>query len=171
MTHELLTMPYIKRQFGFTLIEVLVTMVILAIGLLGLAGLQLSALKNNTTAYERSQATILAYEIIDRMRANGTTVAGYATALGTAPQSLVVNCQKNTANCTPAQLAQFDVNQWKCSLGAWDGHKDCVGPSTIRLTGGDGGVVLNADGTVTVTIRWEEDRDGNTTSISVTTVI
>ena len=57
-------------QRGATLIEVLVAMLVLSIGLLGLAGMQMTALKSNQSAYYRSQATVLAYDIIDRMRAN-----------------------------------------------------------------------------------------------------
>jgi len=58
-----------QRQTGFTLIEIMVTVVVLAIGLLGLAGLQTAALSFNSTAYQRSQATILSYDIAERMRA------------------------------------------------------------------------------------------------------
>jgi len=59
-----------KKHKGFTLIEVLVSMIVLAIGLLGLAGLQMSSLRNNLSAYHRSQATQLAYDMADRMRTN-----------------------------------------------------------------------------------------------------
>lgn len=62
---------------GFTLIEILVTVIVLSIGLLGLAGLQATSLKFNSTAYQRSQATSLAYDIIDRMRANAPSAAQY----------------------------------------------------------------------------------------------
>ncbi len=59
-----------NRQSGFTLIEVLVTLILMAIGLLGVASMQLYALKNNDSAYLRSQASLYANEIMDRMRAN-----------------------------------------------------------------------------------------------------
>src|SRR5699024_7298926 len=58
------------RMGGLTLIEVLVTMLVLSIGLLGLAGLQALMLYQHHSAYQRSQATILTYDIIDRMRTN-----------------------------------------------------------------------------------------------------
>lgn len=57
------------RQKGVTLIEVLVALLVLSIGLLGLAGLQTIALQHNQAAYMRSQATNLAYDVADRMRA------------------------------------------------------------------------------------------------------
>lgn len=55
-------------QQGFTLVEVLVTVVIMGIGLLGVAGLQLAAMRSNHSALLRTQATIAAYDLIDRMR-------------------------------------------------------------------------------------------------------
>ncbi len=57
-----------KRQSGSTLLEVLVAVVILAFGLLGLAGLQTTSVKSNHSAYLRSQASLLAYDMADRMR-------------------------------------------------------------------------------------------------------
>ena len=57
-----------QKQTGFTLIEILVTVIVLSIGLLGLAGLQAVALKFNSTAYQRSQATVLIYDMIERVR-------------------------------------------------------------------------------------------------------
>ena len=73
------------KQSGFTLLEVLVAMLVLAIGLLGLAGLMTSSMRDNLSASHRTQATWLAYDILDRMRANRTSaIAGsYATTLGT----------------------------------------------------------------------------------------
>lgn len=58
-----------RKQTGSSLLEVLVAMVILAFGLLGLAGLQLNSVKSSHSAYLRSQATLLAYDMADRMRA------------------------------------------------------------------------------------------------------
>ncbi len=62
-----------KQQQGFTLIEVLVAVVVLSIGLLGLAGLQTTGLRNNQSAYYASQAAIYANDIFERMRAKGKT--------------------------------------------------------------------------------------------------
>lgn len=55
---------------GFTLIEILISVVVLAIGLLGMAALQMNGLRNNQSAYFRAQATQLAYDMADRMRTN-----------------------------------------------------------------------------------------------------
>jgi type IV pilus assembly protein PilV len=71
------------RQEGFTLIEVLVAVVILAIGLLGTAGLQVYGLKNIDIAGNHAQATILAHELAERMHMNNSdaSVAGYITPI------------------------------------------------------------------------------------------
>jgi type IV pilus assembly protein PilV len=68
------------RQSGFSLIEVLVAMLVLAIGLLGLAALQTQGVRFNHDAYLRTNATALAYDITDKMRVNRTNAADYVTA-------------------------------------------------------------------------------------------
>lgn len=66
-----------SRQTGSSLLEVLIAVVILAFGLLGLAGLQATSVKSSHSAYQRSQATLLAYDIVDRMRAaRAAAIAG-----------------------------------------------------------------------------------------------
>ena len=70
-----------NKNAGFTLIEVLIAMLVLAVGLLGLAGLQATSLRNNQSAYNRSQATQLAYDIADRMRANSAGIASYTAIM------------------------------------------------------------------------------------------
>lgn len=69
-----------SRQVGVGLIEVLVSLLVLSIGLLGLAALQAQSLRFTTDAYLRSQATVLASDIIDRIRANRDNVAAYVAA-------------------------------------------------------------------------------------------
>lgn len=69
-----------RPQRGFSLIEVLVAMLVLAIGLLGLAALQTQGVRFNHDAYVRSSATTLAYDIVDKMRLNRDNVADYTTA-------------------------------------------------------------------------------------------
>jgi len=99
---------------GFSLIEVLVALLVLSIGLLGLAALQTTSLQYNTGSYFRTQATFLAYDIIDRMRANIAAVVdndnnGYdqPTTTNVSPP---VNC--DTTSCTSAELALYDVKKW-----------------------------------------------------------
>ncbi len=75
------------RQSGVTLIEVLITVVLVSIGLLGLAGLQLTSVRNSSSSNERFIATTLAQDILERMRANRARAIGkvYNLAMGAAP--------------------------------------------------------------------------------------
>ncbi len=65
-----------SRQHGFTLVEVLVTIIIMSVGLLGVVGLQLASMRSNHSAYLRTQATLAAYDLIDRMRADPASFSG-----------------------------------------------------------------------------------------------
>lgn len=151
----------ISRQRGFTLVEVLVTAVLMAVGLLGMASLQLTALRSNHEAYSRSQATQLAYDIADRMRANGAAVAAYLST-ATTPEAAVCTtgddpctaCTTTANSCTAAQLAVNDLYQWNLAL-------------TSTLASGFGRITRTGTGAVnnpfiyTVTVRWDADHDGN----------
>ncbi len=110
----------IKKNEGFTIIEVLITMVILSIGVLGLGLLQLTAMQNTQGGYLRSQATILAYDIIDSMRANvpAVTAGNYALAF-TAATPAAVACYGLAANCTTLQMASSDLNRWRTVLATY----------------------------------------------------
>lgn len=96
-------------QQGFSLIEVLIAMFVIAIGLLGAAGLQLQGLQQLQSSYLRSQATIIAYDMADRMRANPVALASGAYNDPTA--KLTANCL-TIAGCTPAELAEHDFYEW-----------------------------------------------------------
>jgi type IV pilus assembly protein PilV len=146
-----------NKDSGFTLIEVLIATLVLAVGLLGLAGLQAASIKNNQSAYNRSQATQLAYDMADRMRANkneslnpttGNVIAA-STYLTMAPADAVVqaNCA-TTTGCTGAQMAQNDLFQWNAAL-------------TNTLPSGTGTItVVAATRVFTITVNWDDNRDG-----------
>lgn len=103
---------------GFSLIEVLVALLVLSVGLLGLAALQTTGLAFNHQSYERTQAVLQAYDIIDRMRANksgtgGTINATYdSVALGNQP-TVSVDC--TSLPCDGGQLATYDINRWNAA--------------------------------------------------------
>lgn len=110
----------LKQRLGFTLIEVLMALLIMAIGLLGLANLQIISLKNSQSAYNRSQATLIAYDVIDRMRLNSTVTQFYLTTLVgtqlTAIQTQCSQCRDLNAACTPTQIAILDLCEWQLQL-------------------------------------------------------
>ena len=129
-----------RRGRGFTLVEALVALLALSIGLLGVAGLQLSGLRNNLSAAWRSQATYLSYDVIDRIRANRNARTSYRVAFGGVPGA-----------AAGAPVAQNDLAAWKANLAA-------------ALPGGDGSITVNGanDTVVTVRIRWNDERGTGT---------
>lgn len=142
-----------KSNTGFTLIEVLISMIILAIGLLGLAALQTTGLRNNLSAYNRSQATQLAYDIADRMRANiadaellVNSTYIYTTANPVTAVAVQADCMQVANTCTTAQMAQNDLFEWNTNV------------NTI-LPLGDGDIAV-AGSIFTITINWDDNRDG-----------
>lgn len=140
-----------KPQGGFTLIEVLITMVVLALGLLGLAALQAKSLQNNQNSYYRSQATQLAYDIADRLRANQVEAAKATTkySMTVTDAAAKANCS-TTVGCTSIEMAENDFYEWNKEI-------------TDVLPLGAG--FVNRNGSVapiiyTITIEWDDDRDG-----------
>lgn len=108
-----------RQQSGFTMLEVLISMVIIAFGLLGVAGLQAFALKNNQSANLRSAATMLSGDIADRMRANPNAAAfdgSYNQPTLGAYTTAVAAC--GTTGCTATELAQNDLFEWQQRIAA-----------------------------------------------------
>src|SRR4030067_2895045 len=101
-----------RSQGGFSLLEVLIALLVLAVGLLGLAALQNMGLRLNHQSYERTQATILIYDMIDRMRANpaGVVANNYALSMTSTPPTATQDCEVTI--CTSAAMAAYDMNRW-----------------------------------------------------------
>lgn len=134
-------------QAGFSLIEVLVTLVILAFGLLGLAGMQSVGLKNSQGSLVRSKATLFAYDIIDRMRSNCSAALGGDYNIGI-----------SASTPTGSSMAAVDVAQWRNGISS-------------ALPSGTGSVAVNAaSSTVTVVIRWDDSRSTGGNSAQAVTV-
>ena len=148
------------RQRGDSLLELLVAVLVIGVGALGLAKLQMLSAQNNREALQQSMATSLADDMLERLRANPTAV--YAGIDFGAPPPAFVDCRQRS--CTAAQMAAFDVVAWKCALGRWRDQAACVTARKVRLLApeqrqpglpdGDGAVVVDAGGLVTVTVRW-----------------
>ena len=119
-----------SKHRGFSMIEVLVTLVVLSIGLLGLAALQLTSLRSVNSASYRTQATLLIDDIAERMRIN---VAAVDNNDFMAFNSAAIDCTAlpapycgeyyddtdgavAAANCTSSQLAAYDTKTWFCGV-------------------------------------------------------
>lgn len=127
---------------GFTLLEVMVALVVLSVGLLGLAALQTATVRFNQNAFLRTQATNLAYDLADRMRANreAALAGGYDSAYAGTPPAC-------NAAVGAGTVAQQDLSGWRIAL-------------TCMLPLGNGRIQRN-NRTVTISVRWDETR-GNT---------
>jgi type IV pilus assembly protein PilV len=153
----------VSRQRGVTLIELLITMVIVSIGVLGLAGVQILSLKQAREAGQKMVALQAANDLLDRIRVNRN--ADYSWPAGSA--AATANCA--SVACTPAEMAVFDLWLWNCRLGPpSDACKKAFGLSDRdfgRLPGGKG-LVSAASGTYTVTVQWDLT-DSTTQDITV----
>jgi type IV pilus assembly protein PilV len=152
---------------GFTLIEVLVSILILSIGVLGVTALQMRGLDGNRNALLRVQASQLAGDLIQRIEVNGATTYG-PVSLGDVPP-VPTDC--NDSNCTPAQIAQFDTTQWLCSINsiASDGttFPACQGLSiTGVLPLGEASLVMNGD-EYEMKIEWSDIKSSQTRSVEL----
>jgi len=144
---------------GFTLIEALIALVVLSIGLLGLANLQALGLRQNNTAYQRSQATLQAYDMADRMRANLTAVrdGDYDNPTGSAH----AECS-SAAGCTTTQMAEQDFYEWNLA----NAHllRSGTGVVCIDSTPADGTpddpACDDSGQTYAIKVWSDEDRDG-----------
>jgi type IV pilus assembly protein PilV len=134
---------------GFTLIEVMVSLVILSMGLLGVAKLVLFSAHSNDSAYLRSQATDLAYAILDDMRGNRAIAMaqGYDVPINTAPAA-PGSCVGTS--CTPGALATYDMNTWLSRLA-------------LALPSGTGSVTTTTTvapapvgTTAAITVQWDD---------------
>jgi len=141
----------VPKLHGFSLLEVLVAMTLLALGVLGMGGLQLSVLRAQQGSLERTQATLLAEDLLERAWLN----PGQSYVLGfEAEPPSSVDCQSQS--CTPAQLRRFDQAQWLQALAN-------------ALPEGDG-AVEESGLERRVTVRWRERTDSPLVSLSLLTL-
>lgn len=96
---------------GFSMVEVMMTIVIASFGLLGLASLLIRGIQNNNSSFSRNIAVQQAYDLADRMRTNSTALSagGFDSVTFTSGQTCTP-CP--TAGCTPTQLATYDICAW-----------------------------------------------------------
>lgn len=129
------------------MVEVLVALVVLAIGLLGIAALYLNSLQAGRTAVYRTEAVQLAADLADRIRMNRTAQGAYGSLFADA-EAVVGTCA-TTGGCSDADLASTDLATWKDEIA-------------LQLPNGEGQVVVTMPAaageptTYVITIRWDE---------------
>lgn len=131
--------PQKHPQSGFSMVEVLVAVVVLSVGLLGMAGLYVTTLRSGSSSISRMQAVYLASDIADRIRANRNAKADYAAAAGS-----VIACE--TAVCDPTNMAANDLLVWNTLI-------------TRQLPNGTGVVAVDTTTvptTYTITLTWND---------------
>lgn len=151
------------RNGGFSMIEVLVTLIILLFGLLGLAGLQIRAQQAELESYQRSQALILLSDMADRIAANRVAAACYAIGLNYAGNNAAGNAAVDPANCAGAGTAETraradaDLLEWSNRLFG-SSEVSAGGASIGAMIGARGCITFAADatgGVYTVSVVWQ----------------
>ncbi|MDH3430674.1 MAG: type IV pilus modification protein PilV [Gammaproteobacteria bacterium] len=130
-----------RRQRGFSLVEVLIALVIMSVGMLGIAGLYVQSMQAGRTSMFRHHAVTLAGDVADRIRANPTAGAAYAVVGGADN-----NCVDMGVNCSAPQMASHDILLWT------DQAADTLPAGTVTITF-DGAV---APPTYLIEVEWVE---------------
>lgn len=148
----------IEKQSGFTLIEVLISALVLVVGVLGVAALQVTALKNLQSSGNYGVASMLANDIVDRMWVNQGQALANAYNHTAMPAEAPKDCV--AATCTEAEMAAYDINDWQRQLQGYVTAGGVAVPA--MLPSGQGEVSLVGGTTYEVVIRWDDDRSGST---------
>jgi type IV pilus assembly protein PilV len=147
--------PIPSRNTGFTLVEVLVSLVVFSIGLLGIGKLILFSSRANDSAYQRDQATALAYSMLDSMRANRATAVagGYSGTDVASSNPSSQNCTDASFNCTGTTLAQYELAMWQTSLLSALGPCGTGMVKTASATDPSTGASVT---TATISVQWDD---------------
>jgi type IV pilus assembly protein PilV len=132
------------HQRGFTLLESMISLVVLSVGMLGIAALYVEGLKASRTAVFRTNAVALAGDMMDRIRANplGTTNYGLSGADS--------SCVNGSGNCSPAQMARDDVLVWQAEVAD---RMPTGASATVAVVLG---APVNPFNTYTILVSWPE---------------
>ncbi len=136
------------NENGVALLEVLIALVVVAVGLIGMALLQVTAMQHAHQGQMHSHSTYLLYDITDRIRANSDAAdsGDYDLAFG-ASATATKNCE--AAECNSSEMADFDLEQWEDHI--------------LRVLPGGEGAVSVSGGVATISIRYDDDRDESDT--------
>jgi type IV pilus assembly protein PilV len=160
----------LRRQRGISIVEALVALVVLSVGMLGIAVMYLESVRANRTALSRTLAVHLVNDMADRIRANRMALGNYDASFGTAPTDPKQDCAKK--DCTAADLAAYDLSKWydavvKALPEGPDGKT--VPQVEVKYKSG---ASSNDPARYTVTARWKDvgSNDFLVTSLEFTTI-
>ncbi len=137
------------RESGFSMIETLIAVIVVAIGLLGIAGLQLTSNAHSEASLQRSHAATLARELFERMRLNYDEAKAGNYDISALP-SIDTNCRGDTTDCTGTQLMEHDLRVWSRGV-----NKNLPNGTAVVTTGADNG---QDPVDITITITWDQSR-------------
>jgi type IV pilus assembly protein PilV len=147
-----------RRHAGVSLIEILVTLVLISLALLGSASLQVLSKRSNHGSMQRTIAAQLASDYLERVRSNKSALEDYVLASDIGGSTVAVpgnDCLADNANCTDSQMATFDVWQWEQHL---DGNSELEGDTNsgglLMPTACIDGPAAGAAGVYEVSIAW-----------------
>ena len=139
------------HQSGFSLVEVLIALVIMSVGMLGIAGLYVESMQAGRTSIFRHNAVTVASDVADRIRANPSAGVAYEGVRGNN------NCVLGNVDCDPTQMAANDIDLWKTQ-------------AADMLPSGD--VTITYDDNVTpptyqIVISWDEANQAQSYTIMI----
>jgi type IV pilus assembly protein PilV len=149
-----------RSQRGFSLVEVMVSVLVTSVSVLGMAGMQITSKRAGYEAIQRTTATAMAMDMLERMRSNPEVLASYAAASlgnGSIATEPVPKCSNDTTDiCTATQLAAHDLWEWEQAIDGVGETRDVSGTdvATGGLVNPTGCIEVN-DGMVTVTMAWQ----------------
>ncbi|MBT8142191.1 MAG: type IV pilus modification protein PilV [Gammaproteobacteria bacterium] len=149
---------FTSKDQGFTLIEILIALLIISVGLLGLARLQLVGIKNTQSGYLRSQVSFLGNDIMERIQQNPDSAKSNAYDIALTADPATTDCIGDAAKCSTTDMANFDLRIWKGYLAN-------------LLPSGNGSIssAAGADETIfTITIQWFDEYQSEATTQSAT---
>ena len=157
----------VQRQDGVTLIEALVTLLVLSVGALGIASMQLAGLKYASGSYGRTQAVILADDMANRLKSNRQQALGAAAynlpGFGSPTPAIPTDCLNII--CTPADLAAYDLATWPTELArVLPSGQGSITSATTTVPGLDGTTITQQEFSIVVGWRQVSSGTSNTSS-------
>ncbi len=151
--------PGRQQQTGISMLEVLIALLLMTVALLGATSLQITGLQSNRSAYYRSQASVLAYDIADRIRLNARYALGdddrysFNTTSSTIPNPS--DCNDDVSGCNAEKIRDSDLRQWAENFVDVSGV-GADGSSYRALLPGGVGAIAVSGAAFTISVGWDE---------------